>query len=104
MRVVTKRLLVSALILGGYGAAYAQGAGGGGAAGTGGAGGTAGGNGAGQGGTGIATPNGNGTTGSTSGTSGSSTMGMSSDRAQPKINTGTMDAPASSASGIKKPY
>jgi hypothetical protein len=73
MRVATKGILVSALILGVYGAAYAQGAGSGGGAGMGGAGGTMGGNGAGEGGTGVATPNGNGTTGSTSGTSGSST-------------------------------
>jgi hypothetical protein len=55
MRLTTKGLLVSALILSFGGAAHAQGAGGGGGGtggGTGGAGGTAGGNGAGQGGTG----------------------------------------------------
>ncbi|QIE29841.1 hypothetical protein SBC1_75990 (plasmid) [Caballeronia sp. SBC1] len=100
MRVATKGLLVSALILALCDAVYAQGAG---SAGTGGAGGTAGGNGAGQGGTGITTPNGSGTTGSTSTTSRPSTTGTSSGGAQPKMNAGRMDAPAS-ASGIKKPY
>ena len=101
MKAATKGLLVTALILGFCGGAYAQSAGGG--AGTGGAGGTAGGNGAGQGTTQIATPNGNGTTGSTPGTSGSSTTEKSSGGVHPQMNTGTMDAPAS-GSGLKKPY
>jgi hypothetical protein len=98
MRVATKGILFSALILGLSGAAYAQGAGtgGGGSAGTG------------QGGTGMGTPNANGTTESPSGASGANTMGKSGDMSQkqtkPMKKKGGMDAPASDSGGMKKAY
>jgi hypothetical protein len=85
----TKGLLISALILGLSGAAYAQGAGGG----------SAGGNGAGQGGTGMGTPNANGETGANSNATGGNTMGSSksgmSHKKTQKKGSSTMDAPAS---------
>ncbi|CAB3787209.1 hypothetical protein LMG28614_02448 [Paraburkholderia ultramafica] len=98
MRVATKGILFSALILGLSGAAYAQGMGAGG-----------GGAGAGQGGTGMGTPNAGGTTESTSGASGANTMGESGEMSQkqmkPKMQKkGAMDAPASDSGGMKKAY
>jgi hypothetical protein len=102
MQASTKGLLASVLILGFCGAAHAEGTGGGGAA-TGSTGGTAEGNGAGQGGTATTARNQHGIIDSMSGTSGLNTMGTSSDSAQPKMDTGKMDTPAS-ASGLKKPY
>jgi hypothetical protein len=60
MRVATRGVLISAMILGLYGTAYAQGAGGGAAGG--------------QGGTGMSKPNANGSTDTVSGASGANTM------------------------------
>lgn len=64
MRVSTKGLLISALLIGVAVNVYAQGAGGGGAAG-------------GQGGTGMSKPNAGGSTGTVSGASGANTMAPS---------------------------
>jgi len=98
MRVATKGLLFSGLVLVLSGTAFAQGAGtSGGAAG------------AGQGGTGMGTPNPSGTTESPSGASGANTMSKSGDISQkqmkPKIQKkGGMEAPASGSGGMKKAY
>jgi hypothetical protein len=52
----------------------------------------------------MATPNAGGITGSTSGASGTSTMGNPSGTSQKQMQKkGEMDAPAS-GSGLKKPY
>jgi hypothetical protein len=98
MRVATKGLLFSGLVLILSGTAFAQGAGtSGGAAG------------AGQGGTGMGTPNASGATESPSGASGANTMSKSGDISQkqmkPKIQKkGGMEAPASGSGGMKKAY
>ncbi|MBT2790135.1 hypothetical protein [Paraburkholderia strydomiana] len=99
MRVATKGLLFSGLILVLSGTAFARGAG------------TSGGGGAGEGrgGTGMGMPNASGATESPSGASGANTMSESGDISQkqikPKIQKkGGMEAPASDSGGMKKAY
>ncbi|CAB3692998.1 hypothetical protein [Paraburkholderia rhynchosiae] len=97
MRVATKGVVLSALMLGLSGAVYAQGAGttGGGGAG------------AGQGGTGMPTPNASGPLASSPGASGANSMGTSNGTSQKQMKKqkkGAMEAPASDSGGMKKTY
>lgn len=84
MRVSTKGILISALLIGVSGSVYAQGAGGGGAAG-------------GQGGTGMSKPNAGGSTDTVSGASGANTMAPSGTTSHKKTHKKSNGAMAASA-------
>ncbi|AUT66058.1 hypothetical protein C2L65_32695 [Paraburkholderia terrae] len=84
MRVSTRGILISALLMAISGTAYAQGAGGGGAAG-------------GQGGTGMSKPNAGGSTDTVSGASGANTMAPSGTTSHKKMHKKSNPAMAASA-------